>query len=219
MISDTKPVILADHDEIVFALKPAGYLSEENASEDNMVSYLSRELSCEIFAVHRLDRAVGGVMVFAKNKRTAAEFASRDFMEKEYFAVVHGETEDGGVLKDLLFKDSRANKSYVVKRMRRGVKEAALSYETLARRDGLSFVSVKLQTGRSHQIRVQFSSRRHPIVGDGKYGASDGCGIALFSRKILIPDLSGNGYGAAVDPDVKTYPWSLFGPEIVNCDK
>ncbi len=214
MTKETVPKIISDHGDVVFALKPAGFLSEEKTGEENMISYLSRELSCGIYIVHRLDRPVGGVMVIAKNKKSAAAFSSPDIMKKEYLAVVHGDTEDGGEMIDLLFKDSRANKSYVVKRMRRGVREAALSYETVARRGGLSLVSVKLVTGRSHQIRVQFSSRRHPIVGDGKYGASDGCPVALFSKRIAIDDLFGKSYETEALPDTSEYPWSLFEAEL-----
>lgn len=198
--------ILLDGERFVIARKPAGVLSEKSEDGEDAVSILEKELSCGIFPLHRLDRAVGGVMIFAKDRKSAADLASS--FEKEYIAVVHGETDDFGVMRDLLFKDSRANKSYVVKRMRRGVREASLTYRTVDRRDSLSLVSVKLETGRSHQIRVQFASRRHPIVGDGKYGASDGCPIALFSRRITLSEQYG-GLGAASLPD-ETFPWNKF---------
>lgn len=202
--------ILLDTDGIVMAVKPAGMLSEESA-EPNIVSALKEELGCEIFPVHRLDRAVGGVMAFAKTKGAAASLSLAGVLEKEYIAVVHGDTEAKGEMRDLLFKDSRTNKSYVVKRARRGVKEAVLSYRTLGVAEGLSLVSVSLETGRSHQIRVQFSSRRHPLVGDGKYGASDGCGIALFCRSVTAK-LDGKTYTASSLPDRNSYPWNLFEP-------
>ncbi len=202
--------ILYDGGDFAVALKPAGVLSEESATEENAVTLLSRQLSRKVYPVHRLDRAVGGAMVYAFSPAAAARLSASGAFEKEYIAVVHGTTDGSGEWRDLLFKDSRTNKSYVVKRMRRGVKEAALSFTTLAAADGLSLVSVKLGTGRSHQIRVQFSSRRHPIVGDGKYGASDGCPIALFLRKIVIPNGSDTPAEICALPDTDRYPWSVF---------
>ncbi len=208
--------ILLDDGGAVVALKPAGLLSEESASEPNMVSVLSEQLSCRIYPVHRLDRAVGGAMLFARTKEDAARLSEVGAFEKEYIAAVHGETEDFGRWRDLLFKDSRSNKSFVVKRERRGVREAILSFDTLSRREGLSLVSVKLETGRSHQIRVQFSSRRHPVVGDGKYGASDGCPIALFLGKIVLRGLSGETREVCAAPDCEVYPWSVFSDVIAD---
>ena len=199
--------ILFENGSLVMAVKPAGVLSED-AGEGSMASELRRETGGEIFTVHRLDRAVGGVMVYAKTKEAAAELSRECALDKEYIAVVHGETEDTGEMRDLLFKDSKSNKSYVVKRMRRGVREASLTYKTLERKDGLNLVSVKLGTGRSHQIRVQFASRRLPLVGDGKYGASDGCPVALFCRRISAT-YRGATYSAEALPD-KAYPWDLF---------
>lgn len=199
--------ILFENESLVLALKPAGMLSED-AGEGSMVCELRKATGGDILAVHRLDRAVGGVMVYAKTKNAAAELSREGAIEKEYVAVVHGETEDRGEMRDLLFKDSRANKSYVVKRVRRGVREAALTYKTLERRGGLSLVSVKLETGRSHQIRVQFASRRHPLVGDGKYGASDGTPVALFCRKITAT-LCGDEFTAEAAPE-DVYPWNKF---------
>ena len=153
-------------------------------------------------------------MVFAKSRETAARLSAPGAFEKEYIAVVHGVTEESGEWRDLLFKDSKSNKSFVVKRMRRGVREAALSFVTVASKDGLSLVSVKLETGRSHQIRVQFSSRRHPIVGDGKYGASDGCPIALFLKKVIVTEKNGVKREISASPDAELYPWSLFSDLI-----
>ncbi len=210
--------ILYDGRDLTVALKPAGVLSEESAAEENMVSALSEQLSCKVYPVHRLDRAVGGAMVFTKSREAAARLSEKGAFEKEYIAVVHGATGESGEWRDLLFKDSRSNKSFVVKRMRRGVKEASLSFVTLDSRDDLSLVSVKLETGRSHQIRVQFSSRRHPIVGDGKYGASDGCPVALFLRTITFADESGKTREVATFPDTDVYPWSVFADSI-SCMK
>lgn len=205
--------ILFQNKDFVFCVKPAGVLSEESADSANMVTLLKSELGCAVYPVHRLDRAVGGVMVYAKTKSAAAALSAPGALEKEYLAVVHGETEPEGEWRDFLFKDSKTNKSYVVKRERRGVKEAVLHFKTLGAADGLSLVSVRLVTGRSHQIRVQFSSRRHPLVGDGKYGASDGVPVALFSRR-LTASFRGETFEASSAPDVTSYPWNLFEDKI-----
>lgn len=181
--------ILFEDQNIVVVQKPVGVLSE-GEDEQGMPYLLSRETKSAIFPVHRLDRRVGGVMVYAKNASSAAKLSAQvqtRTMKKEYLAVVHGEIcEKSAVLEDLLFKDSRKNKTYVVKRERKGVKKAVLSYETVrcGEYEGqfFSVVHIRLQTGRSHQIRVQFASRKHPLFGDGKYGACDKeKNIALWS--------------------------------------
>ena len=182
--------ILFEDADILVCIKPAGYLSEDSEAENSLPRTIVRERSLsKLFAVHRLDREVSGVMVYAKNKTAAAKLSAqvsdRSF-EKEYLAVVEGvPVEDGATLTDLLFKDSRKNKSFVVDRKRAGVKEASLSYKTLAKGDGRALVRVKLHTGRTHQIRVQFASRKMPVLGDGKYGSTVRSGeIALASCMI-----------------------------------
>ena len=200
--------ILFENGSLVIAVKSAGVLSED-AGEGSMVAKLRAATGSDIYAVHRLDRAVGGVMVYAKTKAAAAGLSGEGAVRKEYVAAVHGDTEDEGEMRDLLFKDSRSNKSFVVKRMRRGVRAAALTYKTLERKKGLSLVSIELETGRSHQIRVQFASRRHPLVGDGKYGASDGCPVALFCKRIEAT-LDGETFSADGAPDTSVYPWCEF---------
>ena len=182
--------ILFEDADILVCIKPAGYLSEDTDTETSLPRAIKSERSrSELFAVHRLAREVSGVMVYAKNKAAAAKLsaqvADRSF-EKEYLAVVEGvPVEDGATLTDLLFKDSRKNKSFVVDRKRAGVKEASLSYKTIAKGDGRALVRVKLHTGRTHQIRVQFASRKMPVLGDGKYGSTVRSGeIALASCMI-----------------------------------
>ena len=205
--------MICEGDGFVAAMKPVGVLSQDDGTDDNMVALLRRETGHGVYPVHRLDRAVGGVMIYALRKDTAALLQTPGAMTKEYIAAVHGETEDCGEWRDLLFKDSRTNKSFVVKRMRRGVREASLAFRTLDRRGGISLVHVTLGTGRSHQIRVQFSSRRHPLVGDGKYGASDGCPIALFSRRIVLSEEFFGGASFEALPE-KRYPWDMFDLSI-----
>lgn len=208
--------IIFEDKHLIACVKPVGVLSEEGGMPD----LLHEELGGEFFCVHRLDRAVGGVMVYAKNKAAAGKLTalitSHD-VTKEYLAVIHGETDEkSGILNDLLFKDSAKNKSYVVDRMRKGVKEASLEYETLATNGGTSLLKIKLHTGRSHQIRVQFSSRRHPLVGDVKYGSTDkSCDISLFSHALHFRHpVTGNEMHFTALPD-NNYPWSLYNNILI----
>ena len=162
--------ILHQDKDIVVCVKPVGL-----DSEHDMPAALKELLGGEIFPLHRLDKNVGGVMIYARNKKAAADF-SRLIQEgqlvKEYIAKVHGTPPEEGTWEDLLFKDSRKNKVFVVKKQRAGVKAAKLSFLRLSRGE-TSFVRVRLYTGRSHQIRVQFASRGFPLVGDHKYGSRD----------------------------------------------
>ena len=188
--------ILYQDENIIFCVKPSGVLSQcDEKGRPNMPSMLSEICGCEIYPVHRLDLEVSGVMVYAQNSAAAAKLsaiaASHEDFKKEYIAVLEGEVPESGTLEDLLYHDKNKNKTYVVKRERRGVKKAKLAYEVLERysegEKSLSLVKVRLYTGRTHQIRVQFASRGFPIVGDRRYGASAGeSGIYLFSHKIEI---------------------------------
>lgn len=155
---------------IAVCVKPVGLDSEHEVPRA-----LKETLGGEIFPLHRLDKNVGGVMVYARTRKTAGELSrviAENRMVKEYVARVHGQPPQSGDWEDLLFKDSRKNKVFVVKRQRAGVKQARLEFTRLAAGD-ISVVRVRLHTGRSHQIRVQFSSRGFPLVGDHKYGARD----------------------------------------------
>ena len=158
--------ILYSDPEIVVCVKPVGMDSEHE---------LPQALGGEIYPIHRLDKNVGGVMVYAKKKTSAAALSKavqEGTMVKEYVAMVHGTPPEAGDWEDLLWKDSAKNKVFVVKRERRGVKKARLEFKRL-REDETSLVRIRLHTGRSHQIRVQFSSRGFPLVGDHKYGSRD----------------------------------------------
>lgn len=185
--------ILFQNKEILVCIKPAGVASQEGKGE-NMPCLLRELCHCDsIYPVHRLDTVTSGIMVYAKTS-VAAAFLTKQISEnrfiKEYTAVVHGiVTPEKGIMEDFLFKDSKKNKSFVVKRERKGVKKAVLGYETLENTEKLSLVKIKLHTGRTHQIRVQFSSRKHPVYGDGKYGASDNLPyIALFAHSLTFTD-------------------------------
>ena len=174
-------ILYSDRDLLV-CVKPVGLDSESGVPQA-----LKEQFGGEIFPLHRLDQNVGGVMVYARTKSAAAALSKtiqNGEMVKEYVANVHGTPDDTGILTDLLFKDSRKNKVFVVKKMRSGVKEAKLQYRHL----GNGLVHVKLFTGRSHQIRVQFSSRGFPLVGDHKYGSrAKETTPMLFSCRITFP--------------------------------
>ncbi len=270
------------HEEKGFLVceKPVGLLSERSpdagrGGEDSLLSLLSRRARergepGEIYPLHRLDRMVGGVMVFAKDKKTAAELSrtiAEGNMKKTYLAVCQGDVLSDlgreGELCDLLFKDSGKNKTFVVARMRKGVKEAKLAYRVLAvterkeRSDLLppvdkmsdallplvdkagallssfdkvsgplqplvakeggmglnpvSLLKVRLLTGRTHQVRVQFSSRGHALLGDGKYGSREkGCEVALFSASLSFPHPKSGQMLTFTLPIPAGYPWDLF---------
>lgn len=173
----------------------------------------------EIFCVHRLDKGVGGLMVYAKTKTAAAGLSrliADGTMQKTYLAVLGAvPAEPAGVLQDLLYRDAAKNKSYVVKRMRQGVKDAKLEYQILEVCGGKALAEILLHTGRSHQIRVQFASRAMPLLGDIKYGSVyRGCPIALWSFRLSFPHpVSGKALSFSAPPPFAA-PWSDF--ESVN---
>lgn len=173
--------ILYTDQDIVVCVKPVGLDSETE---------VPTELGGTVYPVHRLDKNVGGVMVFARTKRAAAALSQAiqvGAMIKEYLALVHGTPEETGDWEDLLWKDSGKNKVFVVRRERKGVKKARLEYKRLTAGEN-SLVRIRLHTGRSHQIRVQFASRGFPLVGDHKYGARDDSPAPfLFSCKLTFP--------------------------------
>ena len=177
--------ILFSDRNIAVIVKPLGL-----DSEHEVPAALKEALGGEIFPIHRLDKNVGGVMVFARTKQAAASLSKavqEGTMIKEYVAQVHGTPPESGDWTDLLFKDSTKNKVFVVKKERRGVKKARLEFRRLTE-GKTSLVRIRLHTGRSHQIRVQFSSRGFPLVGDRKYGGRDDIPAPmLFSCKLTFP--------------------------------
>ena len=177
--------ILYSDREIAVCVKPVGLESEKEVPEK-----LKALLGGDIFPLHRLDKNVGGVMVYARTKASAARLSKviqEGTMVKEYVAMVHGAPPEKGDWQDLLFKDSRKNKVFVVKKQRAGIKAARLEYQRL-REGEISLVAVRLHTGRSHQIRVQFSSRGFPLVGDHKYGSrASETAPMLFSCRLTFP--------------------------------
>lgn len=177
-------ILYSDRDLAVI-LKPTGMDSEHQVPQA-----IQAALGGDVYPIHRLDVNVGGVMVYART-RAAAAALSKAVQEgsfvKEYRALVHGVPPENGVWEDFLFKDSRKNKVFVVKKERKGVKKASLEFTRLTDSDP-SLVHIRLHTGRSHQIRVQFASRGFPLVGDHKYGSRDSATAPmLFSCRITFP--------------------------------
>jgi 23S rRNA pseudouridine1911/1915/1917 synthase len=216
-MSNTIRILYRD-DTLAVAVKPSGVLSQpDRTGEDSMVTLLAQQLGREVFPVHRLDRAVGGVMLFAMTKTAAGKLSAlvtSDAFEKEYTAVIHGvPAEPSAELSDYLFHDSRRNLTSVVPETHKDAKLAKLSYTLLATdmENEFSLVRVRLYTGRTHQIRVQLASRAMPIAGDGKYGARDRMGLALWSTRISFrhPVRKKTMVFEAL-PDHTVSPWDRF---------
>ena len=193
--------ILYSDKDIAVCVKPVGMESEHEAP-----AALSQALGGTLFPIHRLDKNVGGVMVYARSKGAAAALTrtiQTGTMVKEYVALVHGTPPESGDWTDLLFKDSGKNKVFVVKKERKGVKKARLEF-TRRTAGACSLVHIRLHTGRSHQIRVQFASRGYPLVGDGKYGARDAENAPmLFSCRLTFP-FNGKIHVYTAEPDWAT---------------
>lgn len=211
------PEILYADAAVAVVVKPAGVLSQGDA-EDAMPALLQKRLGGAIFPVHRLDQPTGGVMVYARTQDAAAKLSAQMQSEafgKEYLAVLDGTPEPAeGELHDLLFFDRQKGKSYAVRRKRAGVKDARLAYRVLAQAEGLTLVRVRLYTGRTHQIRVQFSSRGWPLTGDGKYGSRNNrCAPALWSAELhFAHPVTGETLTFRSQPP-EAYPWTLFSPD------
>ena len=211
------PEILYADAAVAVVVKPAGVLSQGDA-ENAMPVLLQKQLGGTIFPVHRLDQPTGGVMVYARTQDAAAKLSAQMQSEafgKEYLAVLDGTPEPvEGELHDLLFFDRQKGKSYAVRRKRAGVKDARLNYRVLAQAEGLTLVRVRLYTGRTHQIRVQFSSRGWPLTGDGKYGSRNNrCAPALWSAELhFAHPVTGETLIFRSQPP-EAYPWTLFSPD------
>ncbi len=211
--------IVYDDAHIAVCVKPVGTSAQAEAP-GAMPQLLRAQLGCEaVFPVHRLDQIVGGVMVYAKTQPAAAALSRQvqaGGLQKEYLAVLRGAPErQADTLCDLLYHDRTKNKTYVVTRKRAGAREARLAY-TLVQRvpdgaGGLSLVRVQLFTGRTHQIRAQFASRKLPLLGDGKYGGGDNrCACALWSYRLRFshPISGAEMTFTRLPPD--SFPWNLF---------
>lgn len=211
--------ILFEDKYLLVCVKPAGVLSESSDGKNDIVSMASEYLGSPAFLVHRLDSGTGGVMVLAKTSDSASKLSrliQDGGLSKEYLAVINGfPDEKCGTYEDLLFRDSQKNKSYVVKRERKGVKKASLEYRTLETVNDedktLSLELIKLHTGRTHQIRVQFSSRNMPLLGDVKYGSKcEKCGVSLWSHRITFVHPYTKKTVCCTSLPPMEYPWNLY---------
>ena len=211
--------ILFEDKHIAVCIKPAGIISQSSGTDTDMIALLNAHFEengkkAQAFPVHRLDRETSGIMVYAKNSRSAAELskqAEQNKIKKHYYAVIHGTPEEKcGVLTDLLFRDKQKNKTFVVNRMRKGVRDASLEYKVIGEADGLSLLDILLHTGRTHQIRVQFASRKMPLIGDGRYGGGGGK-LALFSHTLeFLHPVTKESLSFSAKPDIAELPWNKF---------
>ena len=216
--------ILFENRDLIVVAKPPFVPSQPDPGGDrDALTLLCEQTGGTLYLVHRLDRIVGGVLVFAKNKKSAArlsDLVSRGALLKTYLAVLDGAVPEEGVLEDYLIRDARTSRAHSVPKERRGAKFATLTYRTLATvtegEKTRTLVLVTLGTGRFHQIRIQFSVRRAPLLGDGKYGSRENrCAAALFAHSVRVPDGAGERTVLAL-PDLEKYPWSLFADTITN---
>ena len=212
--------ILYQNANILVCIKPARVLStDEPGGLPGLVREALGDPKADVRTVHRLDRVVGGVMVLARSANAASELSRQireDQFRKEYLAVVHGRPENPeGTLHDLLARDKARRMTFVAEAPGKGVQEAALSYRVLEYANGMSLVRVRLHTGRTHQIRVQFSSRGMPLVGERKYAVwNDPCEIALWSAKIgFYHPGTGEWVEFSKEPPA-VFPWTEFGKII-----
>ncbi len=218
--------ILYEDKYLLVCEKTVGVESQVSSSgKENMVELLSRYRAergedSYIGLVHRLDTATGGAMIYSKREdmtgKLSALVQSGDY-KKTYIAVVHGIPEEKeGEMRDLLYHDKQKNKSYVCDKKRTGVKEALACYRLLdtaenERGEQISLVKVELITGRTHQIRVQFASRKMPLVGDGKYGSRDNkATCALWSHKVEFTHPVTKKKILVESTPADMYPWNLF---------
>ena len=207
-------IIYQDKD-ILVCVKPSGVLSTDEPG--GLPELIRRELgdpNTNVRTVHRLDRTVSGLMVLARRSKAASELSRqiRDGeFQKEYMAVIHGKPEEkSGMLRDLLLRNKQERKTYIVAEPGKDVQEAILEYRVVNETEDLTRVRIQLHTGRTHQIRAQFSSRGLPLVGDRKYGIpEDDCQIALWSYRLAFKHpYSGKPMEFILEPP-EVYPWSI----------
>ena len=225
--------ILYEDAALVVLDKPAGLSSEEGVPA--ALRQLWNQPDAFVGVVHRLDTGVFGLMVFAKTQRAAAEL-SRQITQsqnayavqdgrvegraeapqfiKQYRAVIAGTPDENlpaeGTLRDWLFKDSRRSRVFPVSRPRKGVREAVLEYRIVKTAGSTSLAEITLHTGRTHQIRVQFASRKHPLCGDGKYGSRIKGSIALQSCGLQFRHPESGKPMAFTLPLPEGDAWSIF---------
>lgn len=207
-------LIYQDRDIIVCVKPPRVLSTDEPGGVPELVRTALHDPQANVRTVHRLDRVVSGLMVLARNAKAAAELSQQireDEFQKEYLAVIHGSPEmDSGTFRDLLLRNKWERKTYIVTEPGKDVQEAILDYQLLAQAENLSRVRIQLRTGRTHQIRAQFSGRGLPLVGDRKYSLlEDNCEIALWSYRLAFcHPYSGKPMEFVLEPP-EVYPWTV----------
>ena len=206
-------IIYQDKD-IVICVKPPRVLStDEPGGVPELVRQALGDPNANVRTVHRLDRTVSGLMVLARRSKAASELSRQireGLFQKEYLAVVHGvPNPEQGTMRDLLQRNKAERKTYVVTEPGKDAQEAILHYQTLNRTGDMSRVRIQLETGRTHQIRCQFSSRGMPLVGDRKYSTiPDECEIALWSYRLaFLHPYRQEPMEFVLEPP-EDYPWS-----------
>lgn len=199
--------------EYVVVCKAAGEDSEHDLPE--MLAEQNGDQATDYYVVHRLDQAVAGLLVLARNRVTAAELSrqlTENRLRKTYLCVVSGvPAPASGEMQDLLYQDKMKRKMFPVKRKRAGVKEASLTYRVLETQAPLTLVEVELQTGRFHQIRCQFAARKLPLVGDGKYGSRvRSPHLALFCWQLSFYDVKEKKECSFTAAPPAEFPWEIF---------
>lgn len=208
-------IIYQDRDVLVCIKPPRVLSTDEPGGLPELVRQELNMPDADLRTVHRLDRVVSGLMVLARNAKSASELSRQireDVFQKEYLAVVHGCPEENkGTLTDLLLRDKARKMTMVVSEPGKGVQDAVLDYEVVAKNDCMSMVRIALKTGRTHQIRVQFASRGMPLVGERKYSTQeDDCEIALWSHKIgFYHPTDGKWMAYSLEPPER-YPWDVL---------
>ena len=202
-------------EKIVVCVKPAGVPStDEPGGVPELVRQALGKPDATVKTVHRLDQVVSGVMVLARTARAASDLSEQirsHQLEKEYLAVVHGcPVDETGTFRDLLARNKAEKKTYIVTEPGKDAQEAALDYRVLARNEDLSKVRIRLHTGRTHQIRAQFSGRGFPLVGDKKYGRGEDCDIALWSCRVAFCHPKTGEFMDFQKEPPAVYPWNGF---------
>ncbi len=215
--------ILYQDNDILVCIKPARVLStDEPGGLPELLRKTLGDENADVRTVHRLDRVVGGMMVLARNANAASELSRQvreNEFEKEYLAVIHGRPEDSqGTLKDLLYRDKARRMTLVAEQSAKGVQEAILHYQFLDNQQNTSLVRIRLETGRTHQIRVQFASRGMPLVGERKYATQeDDCEIALWSYSLTFNHpKTGERLAFSKEPPAIS-PWDHYNIEQLIC--
>jgi len=208
--------ILRQDSSILICIKPAGILStDEPGGLPSLVRETLGDPGATVRTVHRLDRVVSGLMVLARSRSAASKLGQQvmaGHFDKEYLAVIHGVPESpSGTLTDLLLRDKAERKTYAVSQPQKGAQEAVLDYAVLQSASGMSLIRIRLRTGRTHQIRVQFSARGLPLVGDKKYSIlPDDCKIALWSHRLTFAHPKTGETVDVTAPPPEVYPWTEF---------